>query len=109
MTPKIDANEHPQYRTINVGGAVGGYRPMFFEVIIYSDETTATEALASADLAPERSTVKRTIECRLLIDPFKAKSIYKWLERNIVEYEKIFGRIPSPEELQAKAGKSDLQ
>lgn len=92
--------EHANYRTINVGGVYGGHRPMYFEVIIHSDEIKATEALASAPLAPERSILKRTLECRLLIDPYQAKAISKWLENHVQEYEKKFGRIPTPEELQ---------
>lgn len=80
---------------------------MYFEVVIHSDELKATEALANADLAPERSELKRTLECRLLIDPFQAKLISNWLAKNIMEYEKLYGRIPSPEELGGKFGGSD--
>ena len=31
------------------------------------------------------------------------KATFLWLEKKLKEYESIFGRIPSPEELQAKA------
>lgn len=109
--PEVETSEHPNYRTINVNGVFGGHRAMFFEIVVYSDELKATKALSSAQVAPDKSTVKRTLECRLLIDPYQAKSIALWLNQHVAEYEKLFGRIPSPEELNAKAGnpdKSDL-
>jgi hypothetical protein len=106
IIPKIDTIEHPNYRTINVSGVFGGAKAMFFEVILYSDEMKSTEALASAEVAPERASIKRTLECRLVIDPFQAKSIGMWLMNNVTQYEKIFGRIPSPEELQSKGSGS---
>lgn len=107
IKPKVQLVEHPNYRTINVSGVIGGQRPMYFEVVIHSDELKAGEALADADLAPERSEIKRTLECRLLIDPFQAKMISNWLQKNIVEYERLYGKIPSPEELAGKFGHSN--
>lgn len=107
--PEIEMVEHPNYRTINVSGILGSYRAMFFEVVLHSDELKATKALAAAQIAPERSVVKRTLECRLLIDPFQAKLISQWLIQQVNEYERIFGRIPSPEEVAAKQDKSGLE
>lgn len=105
MIPKIEMGEHPNYRTVNVSGVFGGHRPMFFEVIVHSDELKATEALAGAQYAPERSIIKRTLECRLLIDPYQAKLISKWLDNHVQEYEKKFGHIPSPEEVESLEGR----
>jgi hypothetical protein len=31
------------------------------------------------------------------------KSIHKWLEDKIKEYERLFGQIPSPEEVESRA------
>lgn len=82
---------------------------MYFEVILYSDELVAADALSSAEIATERSSVKRTLECRLIIDPFQAKTIHDWLGKHIADYEKVFGRVSSPEELADKFGKSELK
>jgi len=107
--PDIETEEHPNYRTIHVDGILGHFKSMYMEAILYSDEIKAAKALSQAQLAPEKTSIKRTLECRLIIDPFQAKIIANWLNTNIQTYEKQFGRIPSPEELQAKSGKSDLQ
>jgi hypothetical protein len=104
MKPKVELVEHPNYRTINVSGVIGGHRPMFFEAVLFSNELKVTEALTDAELNPERSHIKRTIECRLVMDPFEAKIMATWLNSEIATYEKNYGRIPSPEEVNSKLG-----
>lgn len=96
--PKIEVSEDPNYRSIIVNGLFGGHRPGYFEAIVYSDELVAKDALGTISLAPERAYVKRTMQCRLIIDPVTAKSISKWFENHVDEYEKTFGRIPSAED-----------
>lgn len=100
--PEIEAKEHPNFRTINVNGVFGGPRGMYFEVVIFSDELKVVKALSTANITPEKSTISRTLECRLIIDPLQAKDIAQWLTKHVNEYEKHFGRIPSPEEIQGK-------
>lgn len=100
--PQIDVKEHPDFRTINVNGVFGGPRGMYFEVTLYSDEVKTGQALSTFEISPHKATISRTLECRLIIDPLQAKSIAQWLTRHITEYEKKFGRIPLPDELQNK-------
>jgi hypothetical protein len=101
-TPQIDVKEHSGFRTINVNGVFGGPRGMYFEVTLYSDEVKAGQALSTFEIVPHKATISRTLECRLIIDPLQAKSIAQWLARHVSEYEKKFGRIPLPDELQNK-------
>jgi hypothetical protein len=96
--PKIEVFEEPNYRTIIVNGVFGGHRPGYFETIIYTDELIAKESLGTAALAPERAFFKRTLQCRLVMDPVTAKSVAKWLTEHIDQYEKLFGKIPTPED-----------
>jgi hypothetical protein len=98
-SPEIQVREHPNFRTINVNGVFGGPRGMYFDIVLFSDESKVASALSSLKIAPERTTINRTLECRLIIDPLNAKAISQWLMLSITEYEKQFGRIPSPEEL----------
>ncbi len=98
-SPEIQVREHPNFRTINVNGVFGGPRGMYFDIVLFSDESKVASALSSLKIAPERTTISRTLECRLIIDPLNAKAISQWLMLSITEYEKQFGRIPSPEEL----------
>lgn len=98
-SPEIQVKEHPNFRTINVNGVFGGARGMYFDIVLFSDESKVGSALSTIRTAPERTTINRTLECRLIIDPLNAKAISHWLMLSIAEYEKQFGRIPSPEEL----------
>jgi uncharacterized protein DUF3467 len=103
VQPDVEAKEHPNYRTIIVSGAYGGARPMHFEVVLYSDEYKPIKDLSTTNTLNEKPIVNRTLECRLIIDPFQAKIISQWLTNHVNEYEKQFGRIPSPEEIQVSA------
>jgi hypothetical protein len=97
-TPKIEVNVDTSYRTIVVNGIFGGHRPGYFEGIVYTDELEGKEALSTVQLASERAYIKRTIQCRLVLDPVTAKSIAKWLNEHISQYEQVFGKIPTPED-----------
>jgi hypothetical protein len=46
--------------------------------------------------------LKRVVECELIFDPMQMKTFHKSLGTKIEEYENVFGRIPSPEELQSR-------
>jgi len=100
--PKIEVVEDPQYCTIIVNGMFGGQRPGYFEAIVYTDELVAKEALGTVSLAPERAYIKRTIRCRLVLDPVTAKSIANWLNDHVKAYENTFGPIPSPRDRQVQ-------
>lgn len=107
VQPDVEAKEHPNYRTIIVNGAYGGARPMHFDVVLYSDEYKPIKDLSTRKTVNEKPIVNRTLECRLIIDPFQAKIISQWLTSHVNEYEKQFGRIPSPEEIQGRAASSE--
>lgn len=95
---KFEVVKHPDYRTINVNGVCGGHRPGFFEIIIYTDELIPEEALASIDFDKSKIKLKRTLQCRLILDPMQAKSFLNWLARHVAQYEQKFGKILMPEE-----------
>jgi len=96
--PKVEVQKDPNYRTIIVSGLYGGHRPGYFEAIVYTDEMAAEEALSIVSGLPEKVFIRRTLLCRLFIDPVQAKSIAKWLNQHIADYEKAFGPIPTPPE-----------
>jgi len=75
---------------------------MRFEVVLYSEQLEVARALSSVQ-TPMPPSVSRILECRLIIDPFQAKSIAQWLTAQVNAFEKQFGHIPSAEELQEKA------
>lgn len=94
--PVFVVDYSPDYGTINVDGFVGGNRPGFFEAIIFSEESMVDESLAGV-FDPANIKILRTLQTRLIINPIQAKSLQKWLNHHISEYEKHFGEIPDPE------------
>ena len=106
---EIEVKEHPNFRTINVNGVFGGARGMYFDIVLFSEENNVGSALSTMKPAAEKTTINRTLECRLIIDPLNAKAISQWLVQSISEYEKQFGRIPSPEELLSNRDNMNLE
>lgn len=101
--PRIESKYSETYKRINVAGIFGGILPGGVEAVLYSEERRIEEVLQTEPPSGNRTSIRRTIEAELLIDPLQMKSIHKWLGDKISEYEKIFGRIPSPEELESRA------
>ena len=104
--PEIDAVESPTYKRFNVAGVFGGTRPGGVHAVLYSERMNAQKALTSQPPQPQRVVIKRTIECELVIDPLQLKSIYDWVGSKIKEYETMYGRILSPEEIASRAKRS---
>jgi len=100
--PKFVVQKDEHYRDIIVNGVYGGRRPGYFEAILYTDELSGDEALRSVPPDTGKIVIRRTIQCRLVIDPVQAKSIARWLSNHVAEYEKEFGKIPFPEEIERK-------
>lgn len=101
--PEIESEYSPSYKRINVAGILGGIVPGGVDALLYSEERRADRALETQPPSGNRITIKRTIECGLLIDPMQMKSIHQWLGVKIQEYESVFGHIPSPEEAESRA------
>lgn len=101
--PVIEADESPEYRRIHVAGVFGRTGPGGVSAQVYSERTYAVNALTTPQPEPQRIVLKRTIECDLLLDPLQLKSLHIWLGEKIKEYERLFGRIPSPEEVASRA------
>lgn len=99
--PKITVTQSPDYRTINFSGVVGGARVGHIEALIFTEESDATEILSSPILQEQLLNIKRTLQCRLIIEPLAAKVLHTWLGNELELYEKMFGKIgvtpPKPE------------
>lgn len=102
MSLPVKVEQSPHYRTINVGGVYGTFHPMYFEVLLYSNDMIPDKILSTTDTVQGMPDLKRIIESRLILDPFMAKVFYMWLGNHIKRYEDAFGVIPSPEEVKAK-------
>lgn len=107
--PEFKSEYSPTYKRINVGGLFGKIHPVGLQGFVYSEELLIDKVLATEPVSPNRAMIKRTVECELIIDPMQMKSIQRWLNQKIAEYEKIFGQIPSPEEVESRARRDPHQ
>lgn len=105
--PEISCEYSPTYKRIVVGDIIGGIRPIGVMMSVYSEESDFTGSLETHPVSPGRVKVKRIVECELVINPMEMKSIHKWLGDKIKEYEKTFGQIKSPEEIESNLGRKD--
>jgi len=107
--PEIKTEYANTYKKINVAGIFGGIISGGIEATIYSESRMTDRVLETEPISLNRMSIKRIIEADLIIDPMQMKAIHHWLETRINEYEKIFGHIPSPEEIDNKFRKSPHQ
>jgi len=71
-------------------------------MIVYSHQKMADKALASEPIAYGRIRYKRIAECELILSPTQLKSVYSWMGAKLEEYEALFGKIPTSQELQSR-------
>ena len=105
--PEFSSETSDGHRQIIVSGVFGGTRPFGLEAVLYSEKQDVEKVIKSQPPDPTKTVIKRTIEATLIIDPVQMKSIHQWLGDNIKEYERLFGPIPSPEELASKTRRRD--
>ncbi|MFB0543875.1 MAG: DUF3467 domain-containing protein [Candidatus Bathyarchaeia archaeon] len=94
---KVETTRAEDYKTIIVDGVFGGSRSGLFEMVCYTDELSAEEALSSIIPDGSKVYIKRTLRCRLVLTPIQAKALLNWLTQSLNQYEKQFGKIPLPE------------
>ena len=90
------------FRKIFVEGFIGNVESVGLEMLVYSSKRVADKELDSEPLAYQRIKYARTSECELVLSPMQLKSTYLWLGEKLAEYEAVFGKIPSPQEVQSK-------
>jgi len=107
--PIIHSEYSSTYKRINVAGIFGGIVPGGLDAIIYSEDRMAEKVLETQPPSPNKVAVKRIVEVDLIIDPMQMKVIHRWLEQKIVDYERIFGNIPSPAEIENRTRRNSQQ
>lgn len=109
IPPEISSGTSDTHKRILVAGVFGGARPFGLEVTVYSEQGDHERVLETQPLNPARTVLRRTIETTLILDPIQMKSVHDWLGKNIAEYERIFGAIPSHEEITRRTQRDPLQ
>jgi len=105
--PEIHTEKASDYKRVIVGGIFGGVSPGGVEAVVFSEERDILKVLETDPPSGGRIAITRKVECELIISPMQMMSIHKWLGDKIGEYEKLFGHIPSPEEVQSRGKRTD--
>lgn len=91
---KVETKKAEDYKTVVVDGVFGGTRAGLFEMVCYTDELNAQDALSAIVPDGSKVYVNRTLHCRLVMTPVQAKVLLNWLSQSLDQYEKQFGKIP---------------
>jgi hypothetical protein len=100
--PVIQGEYSSNFKRINFADIYGHINSGGLEASIYSEQSVIDEVITTQPISREKLKIKRIVECDLFIDPMKMVSVYEWLGKKIEEYEKIFGKIPTPKEIEKK-------
>ena len=101
--PEIQSETSETFKRIVVGGMFGTVDSIGLLATVYSEFISIEKALKSQNIDNKNVTIKRIAECQLVISPASLKSIHDWITRKIIEYETLFGKIPTQEELSKRA------
>ena len=66
--PEIQGETSPSYKRILVTGLFGSIQPFGLQAMVYSTQQIIDKVIASEPLSPNRTVIKRTVECELIID-----------------------------------------
>jgi hypothetical protein len=100
--PEFEGETSSNFRKIIVEGVIGNIDSIGLDVLIYSGQRIVDNALKSEHIVFHKIKHKRIAECELVLSPAQLKSIYEWLGAKLQEYEAVFGKIPSQEDLQTR-------
>lgn len=101
--PEFEGETSPNFKKIFVEGVIGNVDSIGLEMLVYSHQRVVDKALATEPISYNRTRYKRIAECELVLSPAQLKSVYAWLGSKLEEYEAIFGKIPTNQELQTIA------
>jgi uncharacterized protein DUF3467 len=68
-------------------------RPGYFEFDIASEDQDFSKAIASQPEDLTKAVTRRTLESKLILDPFTLKSLVQLLQNVLAQYESTFGQI----------------
>ena len=100
--PDIEVTQSPTFREINVTGQVSNLNYDGMKLTILHDTPDLKMALAGNQFKASKAIINREIECTLNLSPINMKTWSIMFKKELERYEKLFGVIMSPEEIQEK-------
>ena len=92
--PKFIVRKDPNFRRFYSSGVYGGHTPFEFKMIFFREgyEDISEETF----MGKTQPMILRELQVEITMSPEQAKVFLDWLKHHIEEYEKNFGKIPSP-------------
>jgi hypothetical protein len=106
---KIEATTSSNFRRIIADRFYGGLDSIGLKAIIFSERSDIENVINTEDTNKQQAVLLRTIECELIIKPEQMKALHVWLGDKIDDYEAMYGKIPSPEEVDKRAEKHFIE
>jgi len=107
--PDVETEFHKDYRIIFANQITGGPRNNYLEFDLITQVSNFKPALETPQPNYGKNVLKRILQCKVIMPPMDFKSLVIFLQKTLVNYEKTFGTIPSPEEMANKTKKDDMQ
>jgi len=100
--PDVQVSQSDTYKEINVTGQISNLNYDGMRLTVLHDSFNLAPALSGAQIKMSKATINRKIECTINLSPVNLKSWAILLDQELKKYEKLFGTILSPEEINEK-------
>ncbi len=92
--PKVSISKSSDFKQIYISGASIGHTPYDFHIQFFRDSFEPDEEVLAGRKPPK---VTREFLFEIVMSPNQAKALAILLMRHVEEYEKKFGKIPTPQ------------
>ena len=100
--PDIQTSQSPTFKEINVTGQVSNLNYDGMKLVILHESPDLQKALQGDQFKMSKAIINREIECTLNLSPINLKAWSRLFQQELERYEKLFGTILSPEEVNEK-------
>lgn len=100
--PDVQVNYSDAYREIQVGGQLINTAYEGMRLTVINDRPNIKDMIKGSTVRPSKMTIDRTIECTLILPPSGVKAWAIALRKAVMDHERTFGPIFSPEEVEQK-------
>ena len=100
--PDVEVTQSTTFREIHVTGQVSNLNYDGMQLTVLHDSPALQKALSGNQFKASKAIINREIECTLNLSPINMKAWLLMFKDEVERYEKMFGTILSPEEVNEK-------
>lgn len=107
--PDIEVSKSDNYSEIFCNRIIGGIRNGYFEYEIVTETSDFKEAMKDPNFNFNKTVLKRMLQAKIIMPPSTLRQTIELLQKHLVDYETIFGKIPTDKEIQDRSRPSDFK